>query len=43
MFNEELANAWTTVKAASPGEHVKLPAGRYACRITTEAVLLEEE
>ena len=35
MFNEELANAWTTVKAASPGEHVKLPAGRYACRITS--------
>lgn len=35
MFNEELANAWTTVKAASPGEYVKLPTGRYTCRITS--------
>lgn len=34
MFSQELTNAWKSVKAASPSEYVKLPAGRYNCRIT---------
>lgn len=40
MFSQELTNAWKSVKAASPSEYVKLPAGRYTCRIT--AVRLDD-